>query len=184
MGMLSSIRAKASYGLTILVAALGSVAVMIIGYSRIARFAYKNRQHQLVADAYRSVVDYREFARKVRQRLPGNDSNTITETLSEMQAQLNLHIATLEIETPRIADHYKKLVTATKRIVDLQIAADRDQPPPDTDNTSQMRDVDLSELETADAVFVNAARKYLPTGYESSKDVTHYHENIATRRQQ
>ncbi|MDE0268090.1 MAG: hypothetical protein OXI96_03515 [Acidimicrobiaceae bacterium] len=150
-----------SYVTAALVAALISGTVTIIGYWQTSRLKRQDRQRQLLARALKSVAEYREFAYKIRRRSHENDRNVITDALSEVQAQLNLHMATLEIEAPRVATHYKHLVAETKRIVGPQIAAGWDQAPPTTDDDMHVRDVDLTELETPNAAFINAARKHL-----------------------
>ena len=150
-----------SYVPTILIAALTSAVVAIIGYWQTARSKRLDRHRQLFADAYRSVVEYREYPYKIRRREPDADRTVLTDTLSTVQAQLSLHIATLDIETPRVAPYYKRMVAETKRVAGPQIAASWDQTPPAHDAQMHIADVDYSELRHPDSQFIKASRHYL-----------------------
>ena len=169
MNTLQLAHATPTYWLTILVAALISAAVSIVGYWQNARAKRQDRQRQLFADAYRAVMEYREFAYKVRRRPAGTDRNAITDALSDVQAQLNLHMATLEIEAPRVAVHYRKLVAETKRVVGPQIAAGWDSQPIQNDTDIHNRDVDLSGLASFDRDFIRAAKSRLSLRWQRSK---------------
>ena len=161
MNTLQLAHATPFYWPTILVAALVSAAVSIIGYWQNARAKRQDRQRQLFAEAFRSVMEYREFAYRVRRRPPETDRSAITDALSDVQAQLNLHIATLEIEAPSVARHYTTLVSETRRVVGPQIAAAWEQPPPTSDADMSMAGIDLTELGDLDAPFIRASNKHL-----------------------
>lgn len=161
MGTLQLAHATPSYWLTILVAALISAAVSVIGYWFNARSKRQDRQRLLFAGAFRSIVEYREFAYKVRRRSPDADRSQITDALSAVQTQLNLHIATLEIEAPSVAKHYKLLVNETRRVAGPLITAAWEQPPFTNDADMSMTSIDLTELRGPDDTFIKACKKHL-----------------------
>ena len=155
-----------SYANTIVISALTSATIAFFGYWQTARSKRLDRHRQLFADAYRSVVEYREFPYKIRRRTPETDSaaldrTAITDALSTVQAQLNLHIATLNIETPRIAPHYRQMIAETKKIAGPQIAAAWNHAPPANDTQMHVTDIDYTELQYTDSQFIKAARHYL-----------------------
>lgn len=153
--------AAPTYWTTLILAALISAAVSIFGYWQNARAKRLDRQRQLFADAFRSVIEYREFAYKVRRRRAGADHNQITDVLSGVQAQLNLHMATLEIEAPYVARQYGALVSETRRVVGPLIAAAWEQPPATGDADMNMTGIDLTELRDVDNAFVKASKRHL-----------------------
>ena len=161
MRTLQLAHATPPYWTAILLAALISAAVSVIGYWQNARAKRQDRQRQLFADAFRAVMEYREFAFRVRRRPPGTDRTAITDDLSDVQAQLNLHMATLEIEAPRVAEHYRMLVVETRRVAGPQISAGWDQEPTQRDSDIHIRDVDLSGLASFDLTFIRATRSHL-----------------------
>ena len=161
MNTLQLAHATPSYWTAILLAALISAAVSVIGYWQNAQAKRQDRQRQLFADAFRAVMAYREFAFRVRRRPPGTDRTAITDDLSDVQTQLNLHMATLEIEAPRVAEHYRMLVVETRRVAGPQISAGWDQEPTQRDSDIHIRDVDLSGLASFDLAFIRATRSHL-----------------------
>ena len=161
MNTLQLAHATPSYWTAILLAALISAAVSVIGYWQNARAKRQDRQRQLFADTFRAVMEYREFAYRVRRRPPGTDRTAITNALSDVQAQLNLHMATLEIEAPRVAEHYRRLVVETRRVVGPQISVGWDQEPTQRDPDIHVGDVDLSGLASFDLAFIRATRSHL-----------------------
>ena len=148
------------YWPALLLAALISAAVSIVGYWQNARAKRLDRQRQLFADAFRSVTEYREFVYKVRRRSPNADRTQITDALSEIQSQLNLHMATLEIEAPRIAEHYVSLVNETRRIVGPHISRAWEQPPPTSDTEMQTLGIDTTELDPLAAAYIRACNRH------------------------
>ena len=161
MSTLQLAHATPSYWLTILIAALISAAVSVTGYWFNARSKRQDRQRLLFAEAFRSIVEYREFAYKVRRRSPDADRGQITNALSAVQAQLNLHIATLEIEAPPVVRHYRFLVNETRRVVGPLITAAWEQPPSTSDAEMSMTSIDLTELGGPDDTFIRNCKRHL-----------------------
>lgn len=161
MSTLQLAHATPSYWPVLLLAALISAAVSIVGYWHSARAKRLDRQRQVFADAFRSITEYREFVYKVRRRPPGTDRSQITDDLSAVQAQLNLHRATLEIEAPVVARHYVRLVEAVRRIVGPHISEAWEQPPPARDSDMQTHYVDLTDLAPFEAAYVRACTLHL-----------------------
>jgi len=161
MNTLQLAHATPFYWTTILVAALISAAVSIVGYWQSARAKRLDRQRQLFADAYRSVTEYREFVYKVRRRPPNADRGEITDALSEVQVHLSLHRATLEIESPSVAEHYVSLVDETRRIVGPLISKAWEQSPPASDTDMKTHRIDLAELKPYEATYISACNKHL-----------------------
>lgn len=161
--------AAPSYWPVLLLAALISAAVSIVGYWQNARSKRLDRHRQLFAEAFRSVVEYREFAYKVRRRPPGTDRSQITDALSDVQARLNLHMATLDIEAPHVAPVYRALVEQTRQDAGPQIAAGWDSQPTQSDTDLHIGDIDLSGLESFDEAFILAARSRLRMKWRRSR---------------
>ena len=161
MNTLILAHATPSYWPVLLLAALISAAVSIVGYWQSARAKRLDRQRQVFADAFRSITEYREFVYKVRRRPPGTDRSQITDDLSGVQAQLNLHRATLEIEAPAVARHYVRLVDALRRIVGPHISQAWEQPPPERDSDLQAHRVDLTDLAPFEAAYIKACTLHL-----------------------
>ena len=144
----------------IVAAALISAAVSLTGLWQGARATRLDRQRQLFADAFRVVMEYREFAYRVRRRTPDADRTQITNALSEVQVQLNLHIATLKIEAPRVAEQYISLVNETRRIIGPRISEAWEQHPPTSDSEMQTDHIDISELDSFDTAYVKACNRH------------------------
>lgn len=149
------------YWSALLLAALISAAVSIVGYWQNARAKRLDRQRQLFADAFRSVTEYREFVYKVRRRSPNASRNQVTDALSDVQAQLNLHMATLEIEAPYVAEHYVTLVNETRRVVGPQISRAWEQSPTTSDADMQTQGIDTSELGQFETAYIRACNRHL-----------------------
>ena len=145
----------------LLLAALVSAAVSIVGYWQNARSKRLDRQRQLFADAFRSVVEYREFVYKVRRRSPKADRSQITDSLSDVQAQLNLHSATLRIEAPSVADSYVTLVGETRRIVGPQISKAWERHPPSSGVEMRTHGLDLGELTVFEEAYMDSCNRHL-----------------------
>lgn len=169
MSTLQFAHATPSYWLTILVAALISAAVSVTGLWQTARSRRQDRQRQLFADAFRAVIEYREFAYKIRRRSPEADRTQITDALSAVQTQLNLHMATLDIEAPNVAPVYRALVERTRQVAGPLIAAGWDSQPTQSDTDLHIEDIDLSELADCDRAFVRAAQGCLTLRRRSVK---------------
>lgn len=169
MNALLLAHAAPHYWSALLLAALISAAVSIVGYWQNARAKRLDRQRQLFAEAFRSVMEYREFVYKVRRRPPNADRSQITDALSEVQARLNLHMATLDIEAPHVASVYRALVKATRQVAGIQIAAGWTTRARQSDTDLHVGDVDLSELEIFDQVFIRAARSRLSLKWRRSR---------------
>ena len=161
--------AAPSYWPILLLAALISAAVSIVGYWQNARAKRLDRHRQLFAEAFRSIVEYREFAYKVRRRPPGTDRSQITDALSDVQARLNLHMATLDIEAPHVAPVYRALVEQTRQVAGPQIAAGWDSQPTQSDTDLHIGDIYLSGLESFDEAFIRAARSRLSMKWRRSR---------------
>ncbi len=168
MNALLLAHAAPHYWSALLLAALISAAVSIVGYWQNARAKRLDRQRQLFAEAFRSVMEYREFVYKVRRRPPNADRNQITDALSEVQARLNLHMTTLEIEAPFVAEHFVTLVNETRRVVGPQISSAWEQSPPASDANMQIQDIDMSELEPFEAAYISACNRHLHRVLRSS----------------
>ena len=97
----------------------------------------------------------------MRRRPPGADRSQITDALSEVQTQLNLHKATLEIEAPSVAEHYVSLVNETRRIVGPHISQAWKQPPPTSDTDMQTHGIDITALDPFEAAYIRACNKHL-----------------------
>ena len=161
MNALLLAHAAPHYWSALLLAALISAAVSIAGYWQNARANRLDRQRQLFAEAFRSVMEYREFAYKVRRRPPNGDRSEISDALSEVQTHLSLHRATLEIESPSVAEHYVSLVDETRRIVGPLISRAWEQPPPASDTDMKIHRIDLTELQPYEAKYILACNRHL-----------------------
>ncbi len=117
--------------------------------------ARKDRQRELFEDAFAAVTKYREYPFIVRRRNgDGSDRQAITNELSVVQAQLNEYVARLRVEAPRVGRAYRKLIGDTKRVAGAEIARSWDLDPLPADGPMHVRDVDLSDLDAADEVFL------------------------------
>lgn len=172
----------------ILLSVLISIVISIIGFWQTSRAKRQDRQRQLFVDAFRSIMEYREFAYKVQHHTSGTDLSTIINALSKVQAQLDLHIANLNIEAPQIAPYYQELVSETKRVVDSQIVAGWDYQSSKSDSRIHISDVDFSELASVDTAFIQAVQKHLGFRWCKSKSTrqlirtTESHEGDVTQQ--
>jgi hypothetical protein len=124
--------------------------------------ARKDRQRELFADAFATVTEYREYPFIVRRRdLNGSDKQTITSSLSAVQAQLNQHAARLRVEAPRVGRAYAQLVGATRRVAGAEITRAWDLDPLPADGPMHVRDVDLCELDGVDDAFLREVGDHL-----------------------
>lgn len=124
--------------------------------------ARKDRQRVLFADAFATVTEYREYPFIVRRRdQNGSDKQTITSSLSAVQAQLNQHAARLRVEAPRVGRAYAQLVGATRRVAGTEITRAWDLDPLPADGPMHVRDVDLRELDAVDDAFLREVGDHL-----------------------
>lgn len=140
------------------IAGVVAVAALIVN----GRRARLDRQRKLFADVFAEVQAYREFPYIVRRRHPDRGVTQITDRLSDVQQALNLNVARLKIEAPRVARSYEYLVSQTRKIAGAAISAGWDQPPvvAETGNV-HVTDVDLSSLDEPEAAYISSTRDHL-----------------------
>jgi|SRR5829696_822960 len=119
----------------------------------------RDRQRQLIAEAFEKVHAYREFIFVVRRRVPddsekaSDDRARISGELSQLQARLNSLVALLRIETPRVGDAYAGLLRETRHVAGGMIRDAWAQPSILASGSMNITDVDLTSLDELDAAF-------------------------------
>lgn len=106
-----------------IVAAIVAAAVSVMTFGLTGRRARIDRQRQVFADAFESVMDYREYPFIVRRRdpdEPANERQRISSDLSKVQARLNGYKARLLVEDVRVGN-VTDLVNETRRVAGSMI---------------------------------------------------------------
>ncbi|MDP9333597.1 MAG: hypothetical protein M3Q30_09850 [Actinomycetota bacterium] len=131
----------------------GGIALFTLAVNQ--QRARKDRQRELFADAFAVVTEYREYPFIVRRRNEqGVDRQVIARDLSGVQARLNQYVARLRIEAPRVGRAYAQLVRETRRVAGAETSRSWDTEPPGVAGSMHVRDIDLTELDGADATFL------------------------------
>lgn len=145
------------------IAALVSIITVIVN----GVLQRRDRQRQLIAEAFEKVQTYREFIYVVRRRLPdaaekaADDRARISSDLSQVQARLKSLTALLKVEAPRVGAAYEDLVAHTRRVAGGYIRSAWTRPPDIEAGQMNVTDVDLSVLEELDAAFLAIVRAEL-----------------------
>jgi len=113
----------------ILIAAVVSACVALLGIWQGARTARQDRQRRLFGEALAAVMEYREYPYIVRRRASDEERGDISRSLSAVQGSLNRHIAILTIESRPVGKTYALLVDQTRSVAGPLIAAGWDQRP-------------------------------------------------------
>jgi len=138
------------------IAALVSIITVVVN----GVLQRRDRQRQLIAEAFESVHAYREFIYVVRRRLPNTDKKAtedrvrISSDLSRVQARLDSLSAVLKVEVPRVGVAYAQLVLTTRRIAGGYIRSAWARAPGIYAGEMNVADVDLSGLEKIDSAFL------------------------------
>jgi hypothetical protein len=133
-------------------ATLGLITLLATG-----RRTRVDRQRQVFAEAFRAIAIYCEYPFIVRRRHVGEeDRRRITNSLSDVQADLNTHMATLTVEAPRVARAYVELVGATRRTAGAEIRRSWTLPAIALDEQPSITDIDLSAIEPHQHTFLTA----------------------------
>lgn len=144
-----------------LLAALIAAVVTLAGFWWNTRATRLDRQRQLYAEAFGTVVEYREYPFIVRRRTSESDRDEISNGLSEIQAKLNKYVALLRVESVLVGAYYQDLVRQTRAVAGPAIAAGWDMPVRREDEQMHVQDVDLSSLVEVDEAFIKAVRQDL-----------------------
>jgi hypothetical protein len=137
------------------IAALVSIVTVVVS----GVLHRRDRQRQLIAEAFEKVHAYREFIFIVRRRLPESnekaeeDRARISGELSQLQARINSLVAVLCIESPHVGDAYATLVQETRRIAGSMIRDAWTRQSTLASDTMNITDVDLTDLDGLDGAF-------------------------------
>lgn len=145
----------------ILIAAVVSACVALLGIWQGARTARQDRQRRLFGEALAAVMEYREYPYIVRRRASDAERSDISRALSGVQGSLNRYIAILTIESRRVGQAYALLVERTRAVAGPLVAEGWDQPPRAAWADMRVSDVDLSGLGPVTDAFIRAARQHL-----------------------
>lgn len=145
----------------ILIAAVVSACVALLGIWQGARTARQDRQRRLFGEALAAVMDYREYPYIVRRRGSDGERSDISRALSGVQGSLNRYTAMLTIESRPVGEAYALLVEQTRSVAGPLIAAGWDQGPRAEWADMRVDDVDLSALQPVTDAFIQAARQHL-----------------------
>jgi hypothetical protein len=133
------------------------------------RRARLDRQRQVFADAFESVMEYREFPFMVRRRNPSKrdeERTRLTGELSRVQARMNSYKARLLIEDPYIGKLYAELVTQTRLHAGAHIKSAWGNEPVAFDEEVHAPKYDFSALDQHDNAYLRAVADHvssLPT---------------------
>jgi len=145
------------------IAALVSIITVIVN----GVLQRRDRQRQLMAEAYEKVQTYREFIYIVRRRPPDASDKALDERvrisneLSQVQARLNSFRALLKVEVPRVGGAYEELWRNTRRIAGGYIQSAWALPSTLGVGQMNVNDVDLSSLEALDVAYLGVVRAEL-----------------------
>ncbi|MFN3241109.1 MAG: hypothetical protein ACE37K_06295 [Planctomycetota bacterium] len=126
------------------------------------RKSLQDRQRALVAEAFSAITEYREYPYIVyrRDKLKKEEERTrISSALSTLQSRINSLQAQLFVETPFIADSYKSLVAATRKIAGPAIKMAWDSEPAGCDAEVSTSAYDTTQLEKPAQRFLKQARR-------------------------
>ncbi len=145
------------------IAALVSIVTVVVN----GVLHRRDRQRQLIAEAFEKVHAYRECIFIVRRRLPDGhekadeDRARISGELSHLQARINSLGAVLLIESPSIGDAYATLVQETRRIAGGKIRDAWTRESTVTNGSMNITDVDLTGLDGLDRAFLEVVQAEL-----------------------
>lgn len=146
----------------VIVAAGVSATISLVVLWWNSRQARLDRHRELFGQAYAAVAAYREFAYIVRRRDGTAETRTaINRDLSDVQAELHRHEALLQIEAPKVAEHYSELVRQARRIAGAAIHEGWDAEPARNDAQMHLGSIDLSPLHPYEDQFLRAAQRHL-----------------------
>lgn len=145
----------------ILIAAVVSACVALLGIWQGARTARQDRQRRLFGEALAAVMEYREYPYIVRRRASDAERSDISRALSGVQGSLNRYVAIVTIESRPVGKAYALLVERTRAVAGPLVAAGWDQPPRAEWADMRVNDVDLSDLGPVTDAFIQAARQHL-----------------------
>lgn len=137
------------------IAAMVSIVTVVVN----GALHRRDRQRQLIAEAFEKVHAYREFIFVVRRRVPddsekaSDDRARIGGELSQLQARLNALVAVLRVETPRVGDAYAGLLRETRHVAGGMIRDAWSQPSALAGGSMNITDVDLAPLDALDDAF-------------------------------
>jgi hypothetical protein len=151
----------------VIVAAIVSGVVALVQVWLNARREAHDRQRKLFDAAFEACMAYRELPYMVRRRRadqPAEERIRLSTVISETQRRLNHHQAVLRVEAPRVAQHYRELVAATREIAGAEISRAWDLDPSDSDADMHIRDIDLTALARYEDAYLTAAADHLRFG--------------------
>ncbi|MFC4003118.1 hypothetical protein ACFS2C_09075 [Prauserella oleivorans] len=147
-------------------AALITAAINIWLARRRTREEERNRIHTTFAEAFAAYTAYKEFPYAIRRRradTPGEERIRLSEALREIQASLAYHLAWTAAESEQVGKAYAELVKQVRSTAGNAMHEAWDAPANDSDSAMNIPAmlVDLSELTTREAAYIDAVRSHL-----------------------
>lgn len=148
---------------TIIISIL-ALAVSLATFFLTGRRARLDRQRQVFADAFETVMEYREYPYIVRRRSseePAAERRRISGEVSRVQAKLNAHRARLLVEDRYVGERYSELVAKTRQVAGAMIKAAWDNAPVAEDADMHAPPYDFSELDAFDDAYLRVVADHL-----------------------
>lgn len=148
-------------------AVIGAVVAAIVAAITLivnGRRARRDRHRELFAAAFADIGHYCEFPYIVRRRrhdVPEEERLRISTELSEVQRKLNHNRAVLQVEAPRVAEAYARLVAATRDVAGGAIRDGWNLAPVTSDAGVHVTDVDLMPIKSYEDAYLTAAADHL-----------------------
>lgn len=147
-----------------IVAAIVAGAVSLATFILAGRRARVDRQRQLFADAFATVMEYREYPFIIRRRNReerASEQQRISTALSEIQVKLKAFQGSLRVEAPEVGERYADLVRATRRIAGAAIREAWEAEPVAEDAEVNAPPFDFTELVVYDDAYLEAVARHL-----------------------
>ena len=148
-----------SASIAAVISLVGSLITLWVG----GRRDRQNRHRQTFARALAAAIDYREFPYVIRRRRADQlaaERSRITEELRHLQSQLNYFTAWIDVESPAVAQVYRRLVAETRRVVGPMIRTAWTEPPIAADDQVSIAGLDFAKLDEPEMLFIEAVRRH------------------------
>lgn len=143
----------------VITAVVAAITLIVNG-----RRARRDRHRELFAAAFADIGHYCEFPYIVRRRrhdVPEEERLRISTELSEVQRKLNHNRAVLQVEAPRVAEAYARLVAATRDVAGGAIRDGWNLAPVTSDAGVHVTDVDLMSIRSYEDAYLVVAADHL-----------------------
>lgn len=147
------------------VAAIVSGAILLVSHWISARRDAQSRRRELFAKALAASIDYREFAYAVRRRRhdqPEAERVRLSEAMRDVQGDIAFYAAWIRIESPVVAEAYRRLEHETRRVAGGFIRQAWEAKPITSDREMNVSGgLDFNTLAQLEDDYIEAVRRHL-----------------------